>query len=55
MVTILMNSTFSSLFSKSTPVYSVRLKAAYRTAVTVTQAKLSLNDANTTANAASAG
>ena len=52
-VTILMNSTFSSPTSMSTPEF--RLSAAYMTAVMVTHVKLTLNDANTTANAASAG
>ena len=50
MTTILVNSTFSSLISKSTPGSITRLNTAYPTATIVTQAKLSLNDVNTTAN-----
>ena len=44
MTTILVNSTFSSLISKSTPGFIARLNAAYMTATIVTQAKLSLKD-----------
>ena len=53
MTAILMNRTFSSFISKSTPGSTVRLNVVYTAATTVTPTKLSLSDVNTTANMAS--